>query len=494
MAVIMNDAAYMGFPLSIKRGNPAPVDTTAVWYSKTELEAYAKSGATAYVGQILTLIADNKCEAFMISNEAGTLIKLAQTTASGDLAHDVATLQGQVTDLISKVGTEAGTDTEATGLYKKIADVLAIANGKVGSVKATDASVVIGGTTIAPTVSGSGTKVYIPAGAVDAGVSGNITFTPSVSTQMATIPKPATGALGTDYFSITGSGTKSGTVSGTASVATEGYVKEATVSGGVATGAIAANDVKYIAKAGLTASGSASASVSVAPGTVSIGTDAATISSGEKLTLTPTTNTASISDYYIPLKATATANTTGATGSISGSATASISSAGYAVKDRTASGPISGTAIAKTTEKDSSDYYIPVTKTTYSSALPTGMAETDFIDISSSAPALVSGGYLYIKEGYNKNQKISLAKLVPDKGTIVGSSSDAIVSGESAYNNDGVLVSGSLAKASLSGALHANQTTTAGYDFYNVSMSRGHNRNGDVAAIQIPVYQGDWVV
>lgn len=152
MAKILTDSGYMALPINIKRGNPIPLDTTAVWYSKTELEAYAKSGATAYVGQILTLVADNKCEAFMISNEAGTLIKLAQTTASGDLAHDVATLQGQVTDLISKVGAEAGTDTEATGLYKKIADVLAVANGKVGSVKATDASVIIGGTATAPTV------------------------------------------------------------------------------------------------------------------------------------------------------------------------------------------------------------------------------------------------------------------------------------------------------------------------------------------------------
>ena len=62
MATIMNDAAYMGFPLSIKRGNPAPVDTTAVWYSKTELETYAASGATAYVGQVLTLVAGGKCE------------------------------------------------------------------------------------------------------------------------------------------------------------------------------------------------------------------------------------------------------------------------------------------------------------------------------------------------------------------------------------------------------------------------------------------------
>ena len=153
MATIMNDAAYMGFPLSIKRGNPAPVDTTAVWYNKTELENYAATGATAYVGQILTLVADSKCEAYMISNEAGTLIKLAQTTASGDLAHDVATLQGQVADLISKVGAKAGTGTEATGLYKEIADVLAVANGKVSSVKATNASVVIGGTATEPTVS-----------------------------------------------------------------------------------------------------------------------------------------------------------------------------------------------------------------------------------------------------------------------------------------------------------------------------------------------------
>ena len=152
MAKILNNAPYMNLPLGIERGNPAPVDTTAVWYNKTELETYAATGATAYVGQILTLVADSKCEAFMISNEAGTLIKLAQTTASGDLAHDVATLQGQVADLISKVGAKAGADTEATGLYKEIADVLAVANGKVSSIKATNASVVIGGTATAPTI------------------------------------------------------------------------------------------------------------------------------------------------------------------------------------------------------------------------------------------------------------------------------------------------------------------------------------------------------
>ena len=152
MATIMNDAAYMGFPLSIKRGNPAPVDTTAVWYNKTELETYAASGATAYVGQILTLVADSKCEAYMISNEAGTLIKLASTTASGDLASDVATLRGQVDDLISKVGKAAEGEVAATGLYALIDEVKALAEGKVSSVGAADRSVTIGGTATAPTV------------------------------------------------------------------------------------------------------------------------------------------------------------------------------------------------------------------------------------------------------------------------------------------------------------------------------------------------------
>ena len=138
MAVIINDAAYMGFPLSIKRGNPAPVDTTAVWYSKAELETYAKSGATAYVGQILTLVADNKCEAYMISNEAGTLVKLASTTASGDLASDVSTLQGQVASLIKKVGSATQGETAATGLYALIEAAQKQADKGVANAKTAD--------------------------------------------------------------------------------------------------------------------------------------------------------------------------------------------------------------------------------------------------------------------------------------------------------------------------------------------------------------------
>lgn len=152
MATILNDAAYMALPMNIKRGNPIPLDTTAVWYNKTELETYAKTGATAYVGQVLTLVAGGKCEAYMISNEAGTLVKLAQTTASGDLASDVANLQTQVEGLVEKIGSAAAEGTEASGLYKLIADVEAVAKARLESVEAGDNSITIAGSATEPSV------------------------------------------------------------------------------------------------------------------------------------------------------------------------------------------------------------------------------------------------------------------------------------------------------------------------------------------------------
>lgn len=154
MAIIKKDGNFMGLPMNIQRGNPIPLDDSSVYYSKATMETYAKSGVTAYVGQIITLVdeANKTCEAYMISNEAGTLVKLASTTASGDLAADVATLQGQVADLISKVGKAAEGAVAATGLYALIDEVKALAEGKVASVGATDKSITVGGTATAPTV------------------------------------------------------------------------------------------------------------------------------------------------------------------------------------------------------------------------------------------------------------------------------------------------------------------------------------------------------
>ena len=70
---------------------------------------------------------------------------------------------------------------------------------------------------------------------------------------------------------------------------------------------------------------------------------------------------------------------------------------------------------------------------------------TTYVDISDTtdAPVLVAGDYLYINAGYVDDLKISLAKLVPD-GSDVKGHAEYILSGHSAYDNDGTLVAGSI--------------------------------------------------
>lgn len=101
MAVIKKDGGNMALPIAIKRGNPIALDTTSVWYSKTDMEAYAKTGATAYVGQSVVFVDEKNStvEAYVIANAAGTLVKLASTTASGDVVADITKLQGDVAKL-----------------------------------------------------------------------------------------------------------------------------------------------------------------------------------------------------------------------------------------------------------------------------------------------------------------------------------------------------------------------------------------------------------
>lgn len=74
-----------------------------------------------------------------------------------------------------------------------------------------------------------------------------------------------------------------------------------------------------------------------------------------------------------------------------------------------------------------------------------GTSGKTYVDISGTtdAPVLVSGDYLYIDSGYVDDVKISLARLVPD-GSDVKNHADYILSGHSAYDNDGVLVAGSI--------------------------------------------------
>lgn len=82
MAVIQKEFNYMAFPQSFSRGNPIPLDKSSLWFSMEEMSNYSKTDATAYVGQILTLVneADNSAKAYIISNAAGDLVEVGAAT------------------------------------------------------------------------------------------------------------------------------------------------------------------------------------------------------------------------------------------------------------------------------------------------------------------------------------------------------------------------------------------------------------------------------
>lgn len=79
-----------------------------------------------------------------------------------------------------------------------------------------------------------------------------------------------------------------------------------------------------------------------------------------------------------------------------------------------------------------------VDNVTYSNEATPG---EEYEDISDLVPVLHTGDYLYINKGYTENQKISLSQLVPDASDIAA---EYILLGHTAYNNDGVLVTGSI--------------------------------------------------
>lgn len=100
MAIIKLDGGYNALPISYKRGNPIPLDTTAVWYDEAELRAYAASGVTAYVGQVLSLVSEVKntegevightSTAYIIADTNGTLEPIGTAPVGDDTSIVVA--------------------------------------------------------------------------------------------------------------------------------------------------------------------------------------------------------------------------------------------------------------------------------------------------------------------------------------------------------------------------------------------------------------------
>lgn len=105
MAVIKKDGNSMGLPMNINRGNPIPIDTTDVWYSLKEAQAYAENGATAYVGQLITVVdeTNNTAKVYVIANLAGELVDISGSSSSDDeLENEFIIYGGSASDVIDE--------------------------------------------------------------------------------------------------------------------------------------------------------------------------------------------------------------------------------------------------------------------------------------------------------------------------------------------------------------------------------------------------------
>ena len=222
-------------------------------------------------------------------------------------------------------------------------------------------------------------KVSVPAGGYSASVSSHsVTTTPVVTgsisgtiTSIGTTTKPS-GTDGTNYWTITpgGSVTTTGvsTAKGKATISTAGYLptsnQETEADTVNITPTVSNGTARYIPKAVIAGSSTnATATTTVAPGTVSVSKQ--DVPSGVTQAASGNaTTTAPSSGVYVAVKATAAANSTGTTSSISGSGSATVTTAGYAPSTLTGSISVSGTATAKTSAKDSSVTYVPITTAT----------------------------------------------------------------------------------------------------------------------------------
>ena len=78
MAYINKNVSTMAMPSGMNRMGQFPLDMSSVYYDLESLQAYATSGAVAYVGQILSLVdeAKNNVTLYAIKNTAGDLVEI----------------------------------------------------------------------------------------------------------------------------------------------------------------------------------------------------------------------------------------------------------------------------------------------------------------------------------------------------------------------------------------------------------------------------------
>ena len=160
------------------------------------------------------------------------------------------------------------------------------------------------------------------------------------------------------------------------------------------------------------------------------------------------------------------------------SITGSVSTAGWITSVSAANVSASGSASAKASDLDSNlkaeniltgvkifGVTGKLPEASFLNAVKTGESADDYTDISDaeSTPVLISGDYLYITKGYvNGNKRISLAKLVPDKASLVTAGASNMRSGTTAYDNDGKLVSGTMPNAVITSGAATLKSSSVG--------------------------------
>lgn len=101
----LNTGAKWDVGVSIARTNPLPLDANSIFESIDALEAYITTNPLSFPGQIVSVLGETEVAAYIILSvgASGTYQKLAASSASGDIAQDVATLQQQVATINTKL-------------------------------------------------------------------------------------------------------------------------------------------------------------------------------------------------------------------------------------------------------------------------------------------------------------------------------------------------------------------------------------------------------
>lgn len=162
----LKEYSFMEFPLSMARQDAFPLDKTAIFGSLEDAKTYATTDPTAYVGQLLAVVASGTATPYVIKDTKGTLSPLSQ---EGDMSTHAAVAGSDSTpghvylsDAINDTQNAASGKTAATPAAVKAA-VTAAEKYADGLFAANDAMVFKG------TIGTGGTVTALPTTGYQAG-------------------------------------------------------------------------------------------------------------------------------------------------------------------------------------------------------------------------------------------------------------------------------------------------------------------------------------